>query len=132
MPTDVATVLYVDRNLPANISFDHDFLAFPEDAVFTAATRELTATAVPGATLYRSTIQASAGRWIVYLSGTGTLTYTLPAVPGGMDDLGTGNVVTFDPIALSGGLTFEDLVTFNGEDIVQLNNLMIACTRYQL
>jgi hypothetical protein len=132
MPPDVAMVLRVDRNLPTDISFDYGFLAFPEDAVFTAADRELTASAVSGATLYRSTIQATEGRWIVYLSGTGTIAYTLPAVPGGMDDLGTGEVITFDPIALSDGLTFEDLVTFNGEDLDRINSLSTAFTHHQL
>jgi len=132
MPDDVAMVLYVDQNLPTNVSFDYDFLAFPEDAVYTAANRELTASAVAGASMYRSTIQAAEGRWVVYLSGTGTLTYTLPAVPGGMDDLATGEVVTLDPISLSGGLTFEDLVTFNGEDLDKLNSLSLAFTHHQL
>jgi Cys-rich repeat protein len=132
MPADVAMVLYVDKNLPTNVSFDYGFLAFPEDATFTAASRELTATAVAGASMYRSTIQATEGRWIVYLSGSGTITYTLPAVPGGMDDLGTGTVVTLDPISLSGGLTFEDLVTFNGEDLDVLNSLSLAFTHHQL
>ena len=132
MPPDVAMVLYVDKNLPANISFDYGFLAFPEDAVFTVANREMTATAVSGATLYRSTIQSPEGRWIVYLSGSGTLTYTLPAVPGAMDDLGTGDVATFDPIALSGGLTFEDLITFNGDDLDRINSLSLAFTHHQL
>jgi hypothetical protein len=132
MPTDVAMVLYVDQNLPTNVSFDYGFLDFPEDATYTAADRELTATAVTGASMYRSTIQAAEGRWIVYLDGTGTLTYTLPAVPGGMDDLGTGDVITLDPISLSGGLTFEDLVSFNGEDLDRLNNLSLAFTHHQL
>ena len=132
MPTDVAMVLYVDQNLPTNLTFDYNFLAFPEDATFTAANRELTATAVTGASMYRSTIQAAEGRWIVYLDGTGTLTYTLPAVPGGMDDLASGDVVTLDPISLSGGLTFEDLVTFNGEDLDRLNSLSLAFSHYQL
>jgi hypothetical protein len=132
MPADVAMVMYADQNLPTNISFDYGFLAFPEDATFTAASRELTATAVAGASMYRSTIQAAEGRWIVYLDGTGTLTYTLPAVPGGMDDLGTGDVITLDPISLSGGLTFEDLVSFNGEDLDRLNSLSLAFTHHQL
>jgi hypothetical protein len=133
MPADVAMVVHVGKNLPTNITFGaDDFLTFPEDAVFTAADRELTATAVSKATFYRSTIQADAGRWIVYLAGTGTLTYTLPAVPGGMDDLGTGEVITLDPIALSDGLTFEYLVTFNGEDLDRLNSLSTAFTHHQL
>ncbi len=131
MPADVAMVVHIDKNLPTNIAFDYGFLDFP-DAAFVLADRELTATAVSGATLYRSTIQADAGRWIVYLAGTGTLNYVLPAVPGGMDDLGTGEVVTLDPIALSDGLTFEDLVTFNGEDLDRLNSLATAFTHHQL
>jgi len=132
MPADVAMVLYVDKNLPTNVSFDYGFLAFPEDAAYTAANRELTATAVAGAGMYRSTIQAAEGRWVVYLAGTGTLNYTLPAVPTGMDDLATGETVTLDPISLSGGLTFEDLVTFNGEDLDALNKLSLAFTHHQL
>jgi hypothetical protein len=132
MPADVAMVLYVDKNLPASVSFDHGFLAFPEDAVFTTANRELTASAVAGATLYRSTIQTDEGRWIVYLSGSGMLAYTLPAVPGGMDNLGAGDAITLDPIALSEGLTFEDLVTFNGDDLDRINNLSTAFTHHQL
>lgn len=132
LPTDGAMVLYVGENLPTNVSFDYGFLAFPEDATFTAANRELTATAVAGASMYRSTIQATEGRWIVYLSGSGTITYTLPAVPGGMDDLATGDVVTLDPISLSGGLTFEDVVSFNGEDLDALNSLSLAFTHHQL
>jgi len=132
MPNDMAMVLYVGQNLPTNISFDYGFLDFPEDAVYTAADRELTATAVTGASMYRSTVQAAEGRWVVYLAGTGTLTYTLPAVPGGMDDLAAGDVVTLDPISLAGGLTFEDLVTFNGEDLDKLNSLSLAFTHHQL
>jgi hypothetical protein len=132
MPENVATVISTSQNLPTDVSFDYGFLAFPEDASFDVAQRGLTATAVAGATLYRSTVQSAAGKWEIYLSGTGTLTYTLPAPPADItDDLVVEGTFSLDPIALGGGVTYEDLVTFNGDDIDQLNNLATAFSHYQ-
>ena len=40
--------------------------------------------------------------------------------------------VTLDPIALGAGLTFDDLVSFSGEDLDGINYLAVAFSRYQL
>jgi hypothetical protein len=37
-----------------------------------------------------------------------------------------------DPIALEQGTGFEDLITFNGDDLDQMNRLATAFTRHEL
>jgi hypothetical protein len=125
-------VTYTSENLPRDVNFDSGFLSFPEDAVFTPASRQMVATGIEGATLFRSSISGDQGRWEIYLpSADGSVGYTLPDPPDGMDDLAAGTVVTMDPIALC-CWTFEQLVTFNGEDLDSINEWMAACTRYEL
>jgi len=82
--------------------------------------------------LLRNTVQGSMGKWEIYLSNADVLSYTLPEIPAGMDDLAGGDVATLDPIALESGTTFEDLITFNGDDLDQINRLATAFTRYEL
>ncbi len=132
MPTDVALVLYNAGSLPADLTFDSDFLGFPMDASYTSLNRTMVASGVTGSTLFRSTIVGTLGKWEIYMANDDTVGYTLPDPPSGMDDLATGDSVTLDPITLRSGLSFDDLVTFNGTDLDKINILMSACSRHEL
>jgi hypothetical protein len=128
---DVAMVMHSSATLPTDVAFETGFLAFP-DATWTAADRTMVGAAPDGATLLRSTIQGASGRWEVYMQASPDVLYTLPDPPAGMDDLATGDLTTLDPIALGASMTFEDLVTFNGDDLDQINRLATALTRHEL
>jgi len=52
--------------------------------------------------------------------------------PDGFPDLAQGATVTLDPIALESGTLFEDLVTFNGDDLDHINELAVAFSRFEL
>ena len=82
--------------------------------------------------MFRSTLQNSSGRWKVYLPATDPVTFSLPAPPEGYPDLASGATVTLDPIALEPGTLFEDLVTFNGDDLDKINELAVAFSRFEL
>lgn len=132
MATDMAAVLHVADTLPTDVSFEQDFLGFPEDADWSDQTRSMAATGVAGADLYRSTFQAEGGGWEVYVPAGDPVNYSLPAPPDGMPDLTAGATVTLDPISLGAGLTYDDLVSFNGEDLDGINFLAVAFSRFQL
>jgi hypothetical protein len=129
---DMAMVLHTGSNLPKQVSFGTGFLSFPEEAHYDSAERRLVSPAIEGASLYFSTIQSDEFRWEIYFSGSDLVTYTLPPVPGGMDDLTSSSIANLVPIALKPGITFEDLVSLNGDDLDRINLLMTACTLYEL
>ncbi len=132
MPSNLAGVIHTSQTLPRNVTFESGFLPFPQDAYYDASSRTLAAGAVPGATLLRSTLQGGPGRWKVYLPATDLVTFTLPPPPDGFVDLASGATVTLDPLALADGTLFDDLITFNGDDLDRLNQLAVAFSRYQL
>jgi hypothetical protein len=132
LPSDVAAVVATGRDLPTGVSFASGFLPFPEDAQYTPATRSLVAGAVAGAHLVRATFTRAEGQWAVYLPAGGMVSLSLPAVPGGLLDLAGGARVTLDPMALVAGMDFEALVTFDGDDLDQLNRLATAFTTFTL
>ena len=131
-PSDVAAVMHVSQTLPTEVSFETGFLGFPEDAHFHAASRTMIASGVDGAGLFRATFSGDLGGWIVYLPASDLLTFSLPAPPGEMPDLVDGARVTLDPIGLQAGVGFEDLVTFNGDDLDRLDRLARAFSRFEL
>ncbi len=130
--TDLTSVLMVSDSMPTNVSFDNSFLGFPDSAAYDASSRTMTSSAVSGASLYRTTLRASEGSWVVYQDGQDTISFTLPTPPGGMYDPAQDPVVTLNPIALGDALGFEDLVTFNGEDLDMISRLAVAFSRFQL
>jgi hypothetical protein len=132
MATDLTALLRVVPQLPALVDFEAEFLAFPEDATYDPLDHSLVASEVAGADLYRSTLQSDEGGWEIYLAGSGTIVYDLPPPPAGMPDLASGATVTLDPIRLIPGMGFDDLVTFNGDDLDSINRLAVAFARYQL
>jgi hypothetical protein len=92
----------------------------------------LAASTVSGATLFRSTLQSPQGRWKVYLPAADPVTFSLPSPPAGYPDLAAGATITLDPIALEPGTLFEDLITFNGDDLDRINQLAVAFSRFEL
>ena len=132
MATDLTAVLQVADTLPTDVSFDTGFLAFPEDAAWDGPSRTMVATGIDGASLYRSTFRTASGGWQVFVAHAGTVTFSLPAPPAGMDDLAASATMTLDPVALLAGTLFEDLVTFNGDDLDGINRLAVAFARFQL
>ena len=132
MATDLAAVLHVTEQLPTDVEFAGGFLGFPEDASYDAGSRTLVAGRVDGADLFRSTLMGADGGWDVYLANADTVTYTLPAPPDGMADLAAGATVTLGPIDLVAGLTYDDLLAFDGDDLDRINDLAQAFSRYRL
>jgi len=132
MPSNLAGVIHTSATLPKNVTFESSFLAFPQDAAWDPGSRTLAAGTVAGATLFRSTLQNSQGRWKVYLPAADPVTFSLPAPPAGYPDLASGATVTLDPIALEPGTLFEDLITFNGDDLDHINQLAVAFSRFEL
>jgi hypothetical protein len=132
MPSNLAGVIHTSATLPKNVTFESNFLAFPQDAYYDAGSRTLASSTVAGATLFRSTLQSPQGRWKVYLPPADPVTYTLPLPPDGYPDLASGATVTLDPIALESGTLFEDLITFNGDDLDHINQLAVAFSRFEL
>ncbi|MBW1810403.1 MAG: hypothetical protein JRJ87_19560 [Deltaproteobacteria bacterium] len=132
IPNDMAMVAYGSKDLPIEVSFDSDFLAFPEDAQYNSEQRQMTATAIDQATLYLGTHIGTQGTWEVYLPATGPVDYVLPSVPNGMDDLSTSHSFILSPIKLKPGISFTDLLSFNGQDLDRINHLILAATRFQL
>jgi hypothetical protein len=131
MPSNLAGVIHTSQTLPTNVTFESDFLAFPEDAHYDATSRTLAATGVSGATLFRSTLQSSQGRWKVYLPAADPVAFSLPVPPEEFPDLAQGATVTLDPIALESGTLFDDLITFNGDDLDRMNELAVAFSRFE-
>jgi hypothetical protein len=129
---DVAVVMFTDQVLPTEISFTSDFLAFPSSASFEA--RTMTASTVEGATLFRCIIQGDEGKWEIYLPAPASesVNFSLPIPPPEFTDLGMGAVISLDPVTLIPGMTYEDLVKFDGNDLDQINRLTTAYSHYQL
>jgi len=134
LPDDMAMVLSRAETLPRQVSFSEDFLAFPEDAEYDEAGRTMTASHIYNAILYLASVGGPQGMWEVYLpGGGGGVNFTFPEVPDGMDDLATGgDIITLGPITLNDEMEYEELMTFDGQDLDRLNSLIAACTRYQL
>jgi hypothetical protein len=132
MPSNLAGVIHTSATLPKNVTFESNFLAFPQDAYYDTGSRTLASSTVAGATLFRSTLQSPQGRWKVYLPPADPVTYTLPLPPDGYPDLASGATVTLDPITLESGTLFEDLITFNGDDLDHINQLAVAFSRFEL
>ncbi len=129
---DMAAVNFVADNLPTRVEFEKGFLPFPLDASWSTVTRTVTASAVAGATLYRFTIAGPDGSWIVYRPAGGILSATLPEPPTGYADLAAGDTRSLMPIALVGNTGFEDLVTFDGEDLDRVNVFTAAFTTFEI
>jgi hypothetical protein len=132
IPNDMAMVAHGCKDLPIEVSFDSDYLAFPEDAQYNSEQRQMTADAIDQATLYLGTHIGWHGTWEVYLPASGPVDYVLPSVPDGMDDLANAHSQILSPIKLKPGLSFTDLMSFNGQDLDRINHLMLAGTRFQL
>ena len=131
-PTDVAAVIHTSTTIPAEVEFETGFLSFPEDAQFHSPSRTLVASGVAGADLFRLQLTGPSGGWTVWAPALDLLNVTLPEPPAGMPDLSPSGRVTLSPIALAADLGFEDLVSFNGDDLDRLNRLVEAYSRYDL
>jgi Cys-rich repeat protein len=131
-PEDTAAVMFVAADLPTAVTFEPGFLPFPESASWDVATRELVTGAVAGAGLHRLELDAPAGRWLVYLPAADLVQVSLPLPPQGFEDRATGATASLAAIALVGGLDFEALVGFDGDDLDRLSELVRAYSRRTL
>ncbi|MBW1872297.1 MAG: hypothetical protein JRJ19_09540, partial [Deltaproteobacteria bacterium] len=132
LPTDVGMLIYTADSLPNDLVFESNFLSFPTDASYSVLNRTMIASGITGSTMFRSTILSDLGKWEIYLANAATIEFVLPDPPVDMDDLADGEIQTLDPIALGDGMTFDELVTFNGDDLDQINILMTASSRHEL
>jgi hypothetical protein len=130
--SDMAAVSFMADDLPTRVEFEKGFLPFPTDASWAAASRTVTAGAVAGAALYRFSIAGPDGSWIAYLPADGILSATLPEPPSGYTDLAAGTTRSLMPIALTGTMTFEDLIGFDGEDLDRINAFAVAFSTFEL
>lgn len=132
---DLAVIAYTASNLPGEIrkeDFDAGFLSFPEDGFYDIPNRRITASGVEGASIFFVTLQCTSGKWDLFADNTDVLDIRLPPVPAGQDRLDEPDQVLLTPVALRYGTTFEDLVTFNRDDLDQVNRLMASASRFGL
>ncbi len=129
---ELSAVLYVGRDMPSEITFSQGFLNFAEDAVFHRPTRTLLASGVPGADIMRLRLQGSHGGWTVWLASSDLVELDLPAAPEGFDDPVPDAKVTLDAIRLVQGMAFEDLVSFDGQDLDNLSRYTTAYSKTEL
>ncbi len=130
--SELSAVLHVSQNMPSDVSFEQGFLGFAEDAVFHRPTRTLLASGVSGAEIMRLRLDGPGGGWTVWLASADLVELNLPATPDGFDDPVPDAKITLDAIRLKQGMGFEDLVSFDGQDLDNLSELTTAYSKTEL
>lgn len=118
--------LNYNSSAPTALAFPSSFLGVPSDPTITGRAVALGG-AVPGASFHRLSIGgAETGEWLVYFPAGGS-GFSLPEVPSGFTDRFTvldGNdlpQVLVNSMRLgSTGLTYEDVMAFDGKDMDDL------------
>jgi hypothetical protein len=129
-PREASARVLTSSELPVDVVFD-DFLAFPEDTTWNGASRTIDHASVPGAHLVRTVVQGSERAWHVYAPNpeSGSVSWQLPAVPAGVDDLEDPDSARISPIELAVPFTFEDLLHLGGAGLIDLDTVTAAYSR---
>ncbi len=107
---------------PPSSATVNSFVALPSEAKFDVSSRALTKGTSADADMYHFTFSGKSGKTWTAVYAKGTDTFTLPAVPSGMDDpVSAEGSASFRAVKTKNGATLDSILQFNGTN---WNNLV--------